>query len=149
MPAPPEREAQLQSESHDGVRLVLDHVAQNSNDTVFQVSLHYDQPNTWVGGPWGDIGERVQASSFIAQGYTPWAAHRYHPRYNDQREHARLPDSTLHRRGAIGPYSDNISAYGYSSDVRGFFRGKSRFHFQSGEKSGSRAKVGVDYTQRY
>ena len=41
-----------QSEVHAGVRLVLEHVAVDSSKTVFQVSLHYDHPNTWVMGQW-------------------------------------------------------------------------------------------------
>ncbi|MDD5467336.1 MAG: hypothetical protein PHS96_05990 [Anaerolineales bacterium] len=52
IPAPQEPAAPLQSESRDGVRLVLDHVAVDSQKTVFQVSLRFDQPNAWVSGPW-------------------------------------------------------------------------------------------------
>lgn len=53
VPAPLEGTTRMQSEAHNGVRLVLDHVAVDSSKTVFQASLHYDQPDTWVGGPWG------------------------------------------------------------------------------------------------
>lgn len=52
VPIPPEGDLPLQSEGHGGVRLVLDHAAVDSSKTVFQVSLRYDQPNTWIGGPW-------------------------------------------------------------------------------------------------
>ena len=52
VPVPPEWSTPLQSEDHDGVRLVLDHVAVDSRKTVFQVSLHYDQPNTWLAAAW-------------------------------------------------------------------------------------------------
>ncbi len=52
VPISPEWSIPLQSESHDGVRLVLDHVAVNSHQTVFQVSLRFDQPNTWLASPW-------------------------------------------------------------------------------------------------
>lgn len=45
-------DVQYQSEVHAGVRLVLEHAAVDSSKTVFQVSLHYDHPNTWVMGPW-------------------------------------------------------------------------------------------------
>ena len=55
VPALPEGDVPLQSESHNGVRLVLDHVAVDGRKTVFQVSLHYDQPNTWLAGPWNVI----------------------------------------------------------------------------------------------
>lgn len=52
VPVPLDGKTQIQSETHNGVRLVLDHVAVDSSKTVFQVSLRYDQPNTWLGGPW-------------------------------------------------------------------------------------------------
>ena len=52
VPIPPEWRTPLQSEDHDGLRLVLDHVAVDSRKTVFQVSLHYDQPNTWLAAAW-------------------------------------------------------------------------------------------------
>lgn len=52
VPALPEGDAPLQSESHNGVRLVLDHIAVDSRKTVIQVSLHYAQSNTGVAGPW-------------------------------------------------------------------------------------------------
>jgi hypothetical protein len=55
VPALPEANVPLQSESHAGVRLALDHVAVDSRKTVFQVSLHYDQPNTWLARPWNVI----------------------------------------------------------------------------------------------
>ncbi len=41
-----------QSESNNGLRLVLDNVAPASDKTVLQLSLHFDQPNTWVNGMW-------------------------------------------------------------------------------------------------
>ncbi len=52
IPAMPTQSAQPQSENRNGIRLVLDNVALASDKTIFQVSLHYDQPNTWVSGPW-------------------------------------------------------------------------------------------------
>jgi hypothetical protein len=52
VPVQPEGNLPLQSENQNGVRLVLDHVAVDSRKMIFQVSLRYDQPNTWVGGPW-------------------------------------------------------------------------------------------------
>jgi hypothetical protein len=55
VPALPEADAPLKSESHNGLRLVLDHIAVDSRKTVIQVSLHYAQPNTGVAGPWNVI----------------------------------------------------------------------------------------------
>lgn len=52
IPMQPAGSAQLQSESIQGMRLVLDHVAVDSKKTVFQVSLRFDQPNTWLTAPW-------------------------------------------------------------------------------------------------
>jgi hypothetical protein len=52
VPVPPQENMRLQSETYNGVRLVLDHIAVDSSKTVFQVSLKYDQPNTWLAGPW-------------------------------------------------------------------------------------------------
>jgi hypothetical protein len=43
----------LQSENHNGVRMVLEYIAVDSRKTVFQVSLRYDRPDTWqLAGPW-------------------------------------------------------------------------------------------------
>ncbi len=52
LPAEPDQSVPLQSETQDGMRLVLDHVAVDYGKTIFQVSLCYDQPNTWINGPW-------------------------------------------------------------------------------------------------
>ena len=52
LPAEPDQSVQLQSETQDGMRLVLDHVAVDYGKTIFQVSLCYDQPNTWINVPW-------------------------------------------------------------------------------------------------
>jgi hypothetical protein len=52
VPISPEWNMPLQSEIRNGVRLVLDHVAVDSQQTVFQVSLRFDQPNTWLASPW-------------------------------------------------------------------------------------------------
>lgn len=52
IPVHPTENAQPQSTSLNGVSLVLDNVAPASDKTIFQVSLKYDRPNTWVVGPW-------------------------------------------------------------------------------------------------
>lgn len=52
VPVPTEMQDPLRSERIDGVQLVLDHVAVDSEKTVFQVSLHIDQPYTGVIGSW-------------------------------------------------------------------------------------------------
>ena len=52
IPVHPTENAQPQSTSQNGVSLVLDNVAPASDKTIFQVSLKYDRPNTWVVGPW-------------------------------------------------------------------------------------------------
>jgi hypothetical protein len=52
VPAAPELKMPLQSESRNGVRLVLDHVAVDSRQTIFQVSLRFEQPNTCLASPW-------------------------------------------------------------------------------------------------
>ncbi len=52
IPIQPTENVQPQSKSQSGVSLVLENVAAASDKTIFQVSLKYDRPNTWVGGPW-------------------------------------------------------------------------------------------------
>jgi hypothetical protein len=52
IPVPPEWTRPLKSDNQDGVSLVLDHIAVDSEQTIFQVSLHLDQPNTGIAGPW-------------------------------------------------------------------------------------------------
>jgi hypothetical protein len=42
----------IQSDTHNGLRLVIDNFASTNERTIFQVSLHFDHPNTWVMGPW-------------------------------------------------------------------------------------------------
>ena len=52
LPIQPAGTAPLQSNSSEGVTLVLDHVAYASDKTILQVSLRFDQPDTWVAGRW-------------------------------------------------------------------------------------------------
>ncbi|MGV8024960.1 MAG: hypothetical protein AB2L18_00165 [Anaerolineaceae bacterium] len=52
VPVPTEANIPQRSEIHEGVQLVLDNVAVDSEKTVFQVSLHIDQPHTGVIGSW-------------------------------------------------------------------------------------------------
>ena len=52
IPAPETAAAPLRSEIHDGLTLVLDHVATASDKTLLQVSLHFEQPNTNLNANW-------------------------------------------------------------------------------------------------
>ena len=53
IPAPETHAAFLQGETHDGVTLVLDHVATASDKTILEVSLRFDQPGTSLNTFWG------------------------------------------------------------------------------------------------
>lgn len=53
IPPPEIYSTALQSETHDGLTLVLDNVATASDKTVFQVSLRFDQPGTNLNTNWG------------------------------------------------------------------------------------------------
>jgi len=55
LPSEPEQSEQLRSETHDGVTLVLDHIAPASNKTVFQVSLHFDKPGMSLNNDWNVV----------------------------------------------------------------------------------------------
>ncbi len=52
VPVPTEANIPQRSEIHEGVQLVLDNIAVDSEKTVFQVSLHIDQPHSGVIGSW-------------------------------------------------------------------------------------------------
>lgn len=52
VPVPTEADIPQHSEIHEGVQLVLDNIAVDSEKTVFQVSLHIDQPHSGVIGSW-------------------------------------------------------------------------------------------------
>lgn len=52
LPSEPEQSVQLRSETQDGVTMVLDHIAPASDKTVFQVSLHFDQPGMSLNNDW-------------------------------------------------------------------------------------------------
>ncbi len=52
LPVPPTESAPLQSETHDGLTLVLDNVAPDKDKTVFQVSLRFDQEGVWLNSDW-------------------------------------------------------------------------------------------------
>ncbi len=52
LPSQPAGTIPPQSNTSDSVTLVLDHVAYASDKTILQVSLRFDQPNTWVLGRW-------------------------------------------------------------------------------------------------
>ena len=53
IPAPVTQSAPLQSETHEGMTLVLDHVATASDKTILEVSLRFDQPGTSLNTFWG------------------------------------------------------------------------------------------------
>lgn len=71
VPVPPEWRSPLKSESHDGVRLVLDHVAVDNLQTIFQVSLRFDQPNTWLASPWNITLKDAAGSIYPLSDITP------------------------------------------------------------------------------
>jgi hypothetical protein len=52
LPIQPAGTAPLQSNSSEGVTLVLDHVAYASDKTILQVSLRFGKPNTWLPSRW-------------------------------------------------------------------------------------------------
>lgn len=52
LPIPPTESAPLQSETHDGLTLVLDNVAPDKDKTVFQVSLRFDQEGVSLNSDW-------------------------------------------------------------------------------------------------
>jgi hypothetical protein len=52
LPVPLTESAPLQSETHDGLTLVLDNVAPDKDKTVFQVSLRFDQEGVWLNSDW-------------------------------------------------------------------------------------------------
>ncbi|HAF61576.1 MAG TPA: hypothetical protein DCK95_04545 [Anaerolineaceae bacterium] len=75
VPVPAEASILQKSESHQGVQLVLDNVAVNSEKTIFQVSLHYDQPHTWVIGPWNVTLSDEKGSLYPLTDITPTTMH--------------------------------------------------------------------------
>lgn len=52
MPAEPQLPEQLRSETHGGVTLFLDHVTVESDKTIFQVSIQFNQPDVSLVGDW-------------------------------------------------------------------------------------------------
>ena len=52
LPVPPTDSAPLQSETYDGLTLVLDNVAPDKDKTVFQVSLRFDQEGMSLNSDW-------------------------------------------------------------------------------------------------
>jgi hypothetical protein len=52
IPAQPVESTPAQSSSQGGIRLVLDNAATTSDKTIFQVSIHFDRPHTWLAGQW-------------------------------------------------------------------------------------------------
>jgi len=55
IPAPPTEAAPLQSETHGGLTLVLENVAPDTDKTVFQVSLRFDQEGMSLNSDWNVI----------------------------------------------------------------------------------------------
>jgi hypothetical protein len=52
IPVPPTQTASLQSETRDGLTLVLEHVAADSDKTILQVALRFDAPDAGLAGDW-------------------------------------------------------------------------------------------------
>jgi len=71
LPAEPEQSVQLRSETQDGVTLVLDHIAPASDKTVFQVSLHFDQPGMSLNNDWNVILTDQNGAIYPAIDITP------------------------------------------------------------------------------
>ena len=61
----------LQSESKDGIRLVLDHVAQSTDHTVFQVTIQPDSPNLHLAADWTVALNDIEGNSYPLTEITP------------------------------------------------------------------------------
>ncbi len=71
LPSEPEQSEQLRSETHDGVTLVLDHIAPASDKTVFQVSLHFDKPGMSLNNDWNVVLTDQNGAIYPAIDITP------------------------------------------------------------------------------
>ncbi len=52
LPSAPEPPTPLRSETHNGISMVLDHIAPSNEGTIFQASLQFDQPGMFILGDW-------------------------------------------------------------------------------------------------
>lgn len=71
LPSEPEQSEQLRSRTHDGVTLVLGHIAPASNKTVFQVSLHFDKPGMSLNNDWNVVLTDQNGAIYPAIDITP------------------------------------------------------------------------------
>ena len=71
LPSEPEQSEQLRSETHDGVTLVLDHIAPASDKTVIQVSLHFDKPGMSLNNIWNVVLTDQNGAIYPAIDITP------------------------------------------------------------------------------
>ncbi len=71
IPAQPNDATPLQSENDNGLHLVLENIAPASDKTVLHISLHFDQPNTWVNGMWSIALNDVEGRVYPLEDITP------------------------------------------------------------------------------
>ncbi|NMB90109.1 MAG: hypothetical protein GYA17_17260, partial [Chloroflexi bacterium] len=71
LPVLPTQEVRLESEHHGGMWFQIDQVAPASDRTILQISLHYERPNIWIGGPWAANLRDAQGRYYPLDDITP------------------------------------------------------------------------------
>ena len=71
LPALPEAGLPVQSEMRNGIALILENVAMSSDQTVLQVSLHFEKSGMWLAAPWNIIMTSADGRVYPLKDITP------------------------------------------------------------------------------
>ncbi len=71
IPMPPTETPSLQSETHDGLTLVLEDVAFDSDKTILQVGLRFDSPDAGLAGDWNVVLSDETGKSYLLLDISP------------------------------------------------------------------------------
>ena len=108
IPAPPTQTASLQSETRDGLALVLEHVAVDSDKTILQVALRFDATDAGLAGDWNVMLTDEGGTVYPLVDLSPSSSDGVHKLYQTQ---AFTGEETLTLSLVMFPYGEAVHLY--------------------------------------
>lgn len=108
IPAPPTQATSLQSETRDGLALVLEHVAADSDKTILQVALRFDAPDAGLAGDWNVMLTDEGGTVYPLVDLSPSSSDGVHKLYQTQ---AFYGEETLTLSLVMFPYGEAVHVY--------------------------------------
>lgn len=108
IPVPPTQESPMQSETLDGLALVLEHVAADSDKTILQVALRFDAPDGGLAGKWNVMLTDESGTIYPLVDLSPTSSDGVHKLYQAQ---AFTGEETLTLSLVMFPYGEAVHVY--------------------------------------